>query len=543
MKNQRKEKPCFGIRVSGSVQCKENTAKILVRQIIITLLLNLFAVHSVISDVNLPGIFGDNMVLQCGMKLPVWGTADPGERVTVTINGNSAGTKTEEDGHWMVGMKKMEVGGPYEMNVRGNNTITFTNVMVGEVWVCSGQSNMQLAVRALKDIDDEVASADYPDIRLFTVDRVSKETPQFDFSGKRPEWILCSPETVLDFSAVAFFFGRELHEELDVPIGLINSSWGGSIAEAWTRFEILESDPELKPIVDNLDSVIAAYPKAKELYDKRIAEQQKARAEGKPVKEYILPPRGPGERDYPSGLYNAMIAPMIPYGIKGAIWYQGESNSVRAYQYRTLFPAMIRDWRKAWKQGNFPFLFVQLANWETDNVAVQGGWGSWPELREAQLMTLSVPKTAMAVIIDIGDESNIHPNNKWDVGNRLALGALHVAYGRDVIYSGPIYKSMKRKGNSIRLRFEHAADGLVTGDGGTLKGFTITGKDRVFYPAAARIESDEVIVTSNKVSEPVAVRYGWDDNPECNLFNSAGLPASPFRTDNWTGITEGKLKP
>ena len=440
-------------------------------------------------------------------------------------------------------MEKMEAGGPYKMIITGNNTITFTNVMIGEVWVCSGQSNMQWTVKATKGIDDEVASADYPDIRLFTVDRVSKETPQYDFSGKRPMWTPCNPKTVLDFSAVAFFFGRELHEKLNTPIGLIKSCWGGSVAEAWMRFETIESTPELKPIIDNLDSVIAAYPEAKERYDKKIAEQQKARAEGKAVKEYILPPRGPGERDYPSGLYNAMLAPMIPYGIRGVIWYQGESNSVRAHQYRTLFPTMIRDWRKAWKQGNFPFLFVQLSNWETDNVAVQRGWGSWPELREAQLMTLSVPNTAMAVTIDIGDESNIHPNNKWDVGHRLALGALHVAYGSDVIYSGPIYKSMKIDGNSIRLLFEHVSDGLGNGDGGSLRGFAIAGKNRVFYPAVARIESDEVIVTSNKVSEPVAVRYGWDDNPECNLFNSAGLPASPFRTDNWQGITEGKLKP
>ncbi len=256
-----------------------------------------------------------------------------------------------------------------------------------------------------------------------------------------------------------------------------------------------------------------------------------------------LPPRTPGERDYPSGLFNAMIAPMIPYGISGVIWYQGESNSVRARQYRTLFPAMINDWRRAWKQGNFPFLFVQLANWETDTIPVEGTWGSWPELREAQLMTLSLPNTGMAVTIDIGDSTNIHPNNKWDVGHRLALNALQIAYGRYIVKSGPIFTAMFRDGGRIRLRFRHIANGLVAGNMEPLKGFTAAGIDRVFYKAEARIEGNEVIVSSEEVTQPVAVRYAWDDNPENNLYNSAGLPASPFRTDDWPGITDGKLKP
>lgn len=496
-----------------------------------------------LSDVNMPGIFGDNMVLQRGMEAPVWGTAETNEIVTVTIDSLQYQTTAGIDGHWMVRLAAMEAGGPYEMTVSGNNTITFTNVLVGEVWVCSGQSNMAWPIDRVQNIEDDVASADYPDIRMITIDRVSKETPQTEFSGRKPVWIPCSPDTVGKFSAVAFFFGRELHRELKVPVGLIHSSWGGAVAEAWTGIETLRSHPELRPIVDNLDSLIITYPQAKALFEEKAEAWQKAREDSLPLPPMPLPPRAPGERDYPSGLFNAMIAPMIPYGIAGVIWYQGESNSVRARQYRTLFPAMISDWRRAWKQGDFPFLFVQLANWENDTIPVEGTWGSWPELREAQLMTLSLPNTGMAVTIDIGDSTNIHPNNKWDVGHRLALNALQTAYGRHIVKSGPIFTAMFRDGGSIKLRFRHIASGLVAGNMEPLKGFTTAGVDRVFHKADARIEGNEVIVSSEEAIQPVAVRYAWDDNPECNLYNSAGLPASPFRTDEWPGITDGKLKP
>ena len=507
------------------------------------LLITVFISSHAFSDVALPSIFGDNMVLQRSMKVPVWGTADPGEKVIVAINGKQTKTTTGKDGRWNVTLKKMNAGGPYEMTVSGNNTITFSNVLVGEVWVCSGQSNMQFSLANLKNIDDKINAADYPDIRLFSVDRISRTTPQYDFQGKQPEWVECTPETVKSFSAVGYFFGKEIHEELDVPVGLIHSSWGGSIAEAWTRLETLDSIPELRPITEDMESLAANYPKAKAEYDAKRAEQLQARSEGKTVTNFIIPPRGPETRDWPAGLFNAMIAPMIPYGIQGAIWYQGESNSARAHQYRTLFPAMISDWRKAWGQGNFPFIYVQLANWETDTIGGAEVWGSWPELREAQLMTLDLPKTAMAVTIDIGDPNDIHPNNKWDVGKRLALGALHVAYGRNILYSGPVFKSMRQKKNVISLNFKHCGNGLRTRNGEPLRGFEIAGKDKVFYEADARIEGNKVFVTSSNVSQPVAVRYAWDDNPVCNLYNSGGLPASPFRTDDWPCITEGKLKP
>jgi len=531
------------ITLSLCHQIRKSGLQTVLKLILLSALLTLSVAPAALPDVELPGVFGDNMVLQQGMKVPVWGTAESGEKVTVAINGRSRATKTGKDGTWMVKLKKMEAGGPYEMIVTGNNTLTFQNVMIGEVWVCSGQSNMAWTIDRIQNIDSEVSSANYPGMRMLTVNRISSETPLNDFPGEKPQWIQCDPETVKKFSAVAFFFGRKLHRDLDVPIGLLHSSWGGSVAEAWTNHEVLESKKELKPIIEDIELLKANYPRAKKQYDKQRAEQEKARAGGKQVNTYILPPRGPQTRDWPSGLYNAMLAPMIPYGIKGVIWYQGESNSVRARQYRTLFPAMIKNWRKAWKQGNFPFVFVQLANWETESTGVTGGWGSWPELREAQVMTLKQPKTAMAVTIDIGNPTNIHPNNKWDVGYRLALGALHTAYNKNIVYSGPMYKSMKKKKNTIRLKFSHSVDGLMTKNGGQLTGFEIAGKDHVFHTATAYIEDNEVVVTCQEVQQPKAVRYGWDDNPECNLYNLVLLPASPFRTDLWPGITEGNLKP
>jgi len=507
-------------------------------------LVEILSGYPALGDVTLPSIFGDNMVLQRGMKIPVWGTADSNELVTVTIDTVTVQKTAGRDGRWMLRLGKMEAGGPYEMTVSGYNSITFTNVMIGEVWVCSGQSNMAMTVASVQGIDEQVAQADFPNIRHFKVDNVSTEQPQFDFPGQKPSWVPCTPDTVGTFSAVAFFFGRELYQKLDVPIGLVHTSWGGSVAEAWTSRKTLESTPELRPIVENLDSLVAAYPEARIQYQKQHAEWQKAMADSvRPLPPMPLPPMGPGMNSYPSGLYNAMLAPMIPYGIAGVIWYQGESNSVRAHQYRTLFPAMITDWRRAWNQGDFPFLFVQIANWETDTIPVEGTWGSWAELREAQLMTLSLPNIGMAVTIDIGDAYNIHPNNKWDVGHRLALNALQKAYGRNIVASGPVYTAMYREGNAVRLRFRHIADGLVSKNDEPLTGFQIAGTDRVFHEAAARIAGTEVVVSSEAVPSPAAVRYGWDDNPSCNLFNTEGLPASPFRTDDWPCITEGKLKP
>jgi sialate O-acetylesterase len=491
------------------------------------------------ADVKLPAIIGENMVLQQEMKLPIWGTAKPGERVTVSIGGQHVSTTADDNGRWMVELEPMKAGGPLEMTITGENRITLHNILIGEVWICSGQSNMQWPVSKAANAETEIAQANYPEIRLFTVKRVVAERPLSDTKG---EWSECSPEAVKEFSAVGYFFGRRIHEELGVPVGLIHSSWGGTPAEAWTSRTALESDPEFKPILDRWAKILAEYPQAKQRYEKQLAqwklEAEKAKAEGKPAPRKPQSPIGPDHPHRPAGLYNGMIAPLIPYAIRGVIWYQGESNVSRAYQYRKLFPAMIQDWRRSWEQGDFPFLFVQLANYGRRQP--QPSESAWAELREAQLMALSLPKTAMAVIIDIGEANNIHPKNKQDVGGRLALAALAVAYGRDVVYSGPIYDSMSIEGDKIRIRFKHTDGGLVAKGEEGLKGFSIAGEDRKFVWAEARIENDTVVIWNDQVPHPVAVRYAWADNPECNLYNKAGLPASPFRTDDWPGVTVNK---
>jgi sialate O-acetylesterase len=422
------------------------------------------------------------------------------------------------------------------MTISGKNTITIKNIMVGEVWVCSGQSNMQMSVKSSANAEQEISAANYPDIRLFTVTRKVAAEPQSDCVGS---WTLCSPQTVPGFSAVAYYFGRKLHKTLDVPIGLIHTSWGGTPAEAWTRREILEKEADAAPILERYDDAVAKYPQAKKEYEQKLVEWkeavEKAKAEGEKVPPRPRAPFGPGHSHSPAGLYNAMIAPLIPYGVGGAIWCQGESNASRAYQYRKLFPAMIKNWHNDWGQGDFPFLFVQLANFMA--IDPEPAESMWAELREAQSMTLALPNTGMAVIIDIGEANDIHPKNKQDVGKRLALWALARSYGKELVYSGPIYKSMKIENDKVILYFDHVGGGLIAASDGPLKGFAIAGADRKFVWADAKINGDNIVVSSGEVSAPVAVRYAWADNPVCNLYNEEGLPASPFRTDNRPGIT------
>ena len=490
------------------------------------------------ADVKLPAVISDNMVLQQGRKLSIWGWAQPGEEVMVGVSWHSMkwAVVADKDGKWMFKILPPKTGGPYEMTISGKNTIKLKNIMVGEVWVCSGQSNMQMTVQSSNNPEQEIAAADYPNIRLFTVARKVATEPQSDCDGS---WTLCSPATVPGFSAVAYYFGRELHKKLDVPIGLIHTSWGGTPAEAWTKREALEKVADAAPILERYDDVMARYPKAMTEHKQKVNDwkkaAEKARAEGKKVPRAPRAPFGPEHHHSPAGLYNAMIAPLVPYNIGGAIWYQGESNASRAYQYRKLFPAMIRNWRSDWGLGDFPFLFVQLANFKA--VKPQPAESDWAELREAQLMTLALPKTGMAVIIDIGEANNIHPKNKQDVGRRLALWALSRNYGKKLVYSGPIYKSMRVMGNKIILDFKHIGGGLVAGGDEPLKGFAIAGMDREFVWADAKINGDSIVVSSDKVTAPIAVRYAWADNPVCNLSNKEVLPASPFRTDNWPGIT------
>ena len=496
---------------------------------------------AIFADVKLPAVIGDNMVLQRGKAAHIWGWAEPGEQIMVSASWRTMawGVTANKEGRWSFEMSPPKTAGPHEMTVSSKNTITINNILVGEVWVCSGQSNMQWSVGRAANPDQEIAAADYPKVRLFTVKRKVASEPQTDCEGS---WTMCSPETVPGFSAVGYFFGRELHKELNVPIGLIHTSWGGTPAESWTRRGALESVPDCAPILERFDEAMTKYPEAKKKYDESMIawkeNVKKAKAEGKKLPRRPGAPFGPGNPHSPAGLYNAMIAPLIPYSIGGAIWYQGESNAGRAYQYRKLFPAMITNWRKDWGQGNFPFLFVQLANFMA--VTPEPVDSAWAELREAQLMTLALPNAGMAVIIDIGEARDIHPKNKQDVGKRLVLWALGKTYGKKLTYSGPIYKSKRTEGNKITLEFEHVGGGLIASEGESLKGFAVAGADRKFVWADAKIEGDTVVISSDEVSEPAAVRYGWANNPVCNLYNKEGLPASPFRTDDWPGVTVDK---
>ena len=643
------------------------------------------------AEVRLPSIISDNMVLQQGLKVRIWGNANAGEPVTVTLDKKSSNTVADAQGRWHVWIGPLKAGGPFELTVKGANLIAIKNVLIGEVWVCSGQSNMEWPLVNTVGGAEAVAQANHPEMRLFTVTHHTSASPLTDLQGR---WVVTTPDEAAHFSAVGYFFGRELQQRLKVPVGLIDSSWGGTPAEAWTSHEALSSIPELKPILERYESSLNALPQTKETYARALAQWEeknlyidagnKGEALGyadpaasttdwsrmdlpqqietagllidgaiwfrkavdlpeswagkdlvlnlTPVDDhdvtyfngskigstgretpnsYMVPRRylvpgsqvhagrnvvavrvfdsageggfsrggamsiGPagateaeviplrGSWDYkvelalepkrpdwgsrpeavgvsnqnnPSVLYNAMLAPLVPFAIRGAIWYQGESNAGRAYQYRTLFPVMIRNWRRAWGH-EFPFYFVQLANWRAGKA--EPGESDWAELREAQAMTLREPQTGMAVTIDIGDENDLHPRNKLDVGRRLAAWALAGTYGQNVIPSGPLFDRYTIEGNKVRIRFKHGI-GLKTIDGGPIKGFAIAGEDRSFVWADAQIEGDSVIVSSPTILKPVAVRYGWADNPGANLYNKTGLPASPFRTDDWPGVTAAR---
>jgi sialate O-acetylesterase len=470
---------------------------------------------------NLPSIFGDHMVLQAGKDIQVWGWAQPGEDIRVQLGWHRERTTADENGRWQVAFPPREAGDNLKLKVKGDEErIVFEDVLIGEVWVCSGQSNMQWSVERSNNPNLEIEQAHYPEMRLFSVPRKVTAEPQQDCEG---EWVICSPETVAGFSAVGYFFGRDLHEDLDVPVGMIHSSWGGTPAESWTTLESVKADPIIAPVLEH--------------WENETKKHEDALAAWRDGGEQGDRPRSGTRNEWrPAGLYNAMIAPIVPYTIQGAIWYQGESNASRAYQYRTLFPTMIQDWHEAWDQGPFPFLFVQLANFTP--VLDDPADSDWAELREAQHMTLDkVENTGEAVAIDLGVPRDIHPRNKQEVARRLALSALANTYSQDIPYSGPVYTSMEKNGSEIILHFDHTDYGLQAYDQGRLEGFAIAGADANFVWADARIEGDTVIVSSDKVPDPAAVRYGWANNPVCNLYNGVGLPASPFRTDNWPGIT------
>jgi sialate O-acetylesterase len=496
------------------------------------------------AEIKLPALVSDGMVLQQGVKLKIWGTADAGEKITISFNGAHDGATADRNGRWLVRLGPFTAGGPFPMTITGKTTITLHDILVGEVWICSGQSNMEMTVGpgdtpglyayhnmpGVKDYQLALAQADYPKIRLFTVAKAVANAPLSDVLG---HWVAARADTVNDFSAVGYFFGRELFKTLNVPIGLIHTSWGGTIAEAWMSRSAVESDPDFKLSLDRGKDLLSAYPKVfqdfQTQFDRWMKDSEAAEAAGTQIPEAPKVPFDPRQNpNRTSALYNGMIAPITSYAIKGVIWYQGESNGDHPDSYRKLFPALIKNWRDSWAEGDFPFLYVQLPNFGVEGL-------KFVPIREAQLMTLSTPRTGMAVTIDIGDAGDIHPKNKQEVGHRLALAAQAIAYGQDVMYSGPIYDSMNVEQDMIRVHFKHVYNGLVakTWTKEIVLGFEIAGEDRRFVPAVATIEGDTIVVKSGGVPHPVAVRYAWAMNAFCNLYNQAGLPASPFRTDNW----------
>jgi len=642
------------------------------------------------AKVKLPPIFTSNMVLQQQSEVPFWGESSPNKIVRIYTSWNNKSIETTSDlkGRWKTIVSTPVYGGPYSIEIKEGNKLKLENVMIGEVWLCSGQSNMEMPLAGwgkIMNYEKEISAANYPNIRLFTVPKNISSKPLTDLTAQSGGWLPCSPKTVADFSAVAYFFGKNLYENKNIPIGLINSSWGGTYAEAWTSGESLKTMPDYRLAVDEMkhkeidtEMLKIQYKADSTRLNKQVLDADKGFLNGKPIwvannidetgwKSMRIPDKWENEglpnfdgvvwfrktidiptdwqnkklslnldmiddndityfngvkvgstdgwtmiRNYtipasivhagkavitvrvfdtggsggiygdatlmklsvtpdksismagnwlykigfnqnlikisdalvnwnnpnqPTVLYNAMINPLIPFTIKGAIWYQGEANSDKAYQYRELFPLLIKDWRKQWN-SDFPFYFVQLANYTAS--LPEPSEASWAELREAQLHTLHLNNTGMAVTIDIGDEKDIHPKNKQEVGRRLSLIARANTYNEDVFFSGPIYDSYRIEGNSIRISFKYADNGLKIPNGEILKGFAIAGLDHQFHWATAQIIGHDAIVTCKDVENPIAVRYAWAANPVCNLFNNADLPASPFRTDDWPGITSGK---
>ncbi len=474
------------------------------------------------AEVRLPKIFSNSMVLQQGMAAPVWGWADAGEKVTVSFAGQQKSATADPRGKWLVKLDAMPASkSPHELIVAGTNTLTIKDVLVGEVWLCSGQSNMALTVSSCLNFDTEKTAATNPLIRNFLVLQAESAVPLEDVTG---QWAVCSPDTVGQFSGAGYYFARAVTAALDAPVGIIASAWGSTRIEPWTPPEGFRAVPELKELSQIVDA-------------------------GGPKTE---PPHGKGPWK-PVRAFNGMIAPLIPYAIRGALWYQGEANGDEGVTYYHKTKALILGWRQLWAEGDFPFYFCQLANMRNYDSGVPGAGDGWARTREAQLMSLSIPNTGMAVVIDLGTDdenlpkgqANIHPKNKQDVGKRLALWALAKAYGKDIVYSGPLYEKCVVEGNKIRVSFTQVGGGLMVGEkkgldpvkdipGGKLKGFAVAGADKAWQWADAVIDGNTVVVQSDKVATPVAVRYAFAMNAEgLNLYNKEGLPASPFRTDNW----------
>ncbi len=484
------------------------------------------------AELKMSSVFGDHMVLQQKQPIRIWGWTDPNQSVSVEFASQNAVTTADNDGRFQLNLDPVAAGGPYTLTVKADETKTFQDVLVGEVWLCSGQSNMQFAVSSSNDPDLETLTANYPNIRLISVAQVGTQEPQNDFNGA---WTACSPETVGSFSAVGYFFGRQLNQTLDVPIGLIDTAWGGSACEAWVRRDLFTDKDLYGPLMDRWENTEATYdPDVAVTAWKKRVEKWKVDKKGRQPRA----PRNPLTGQHrPANLYNGVLKPVLGYTIKGAIWYQGEHNASRAYQYRDLFPLMIQSWRDEWAQGDFSFYWVQLADFRAEQP--EPADSDWAELREAQTMTMNkLANTGEAVILNLGEAADIHPKNKQDVAKRLARWALAKDYGIDVVCHSPLYKSLEIKGDRILVTFVHTGGGLDTFDVTAPIGFAIAGDDRSFVSASARIvDRDTIEVWSDSVSTPVAVRYAWADNPVCNVQNREGLPVTPFRTDSWPGTT------
>jgi sialate O-acetylesterase len=504
----------------------------------------LFAVNVALADVKLASPFTDHMVLQYNMAVPVWGTASPGEKVTVKFGKQVKTTTAGTAGKWMVKLNKLKPGGPFILSITGNNKILLTDVYAGDVWLCSGQSNMDMTVAredrywcGVFNEKEEVAGANYPLIRVFDTDFAPSAEPLTEVPGK---WEVISPKTVGHVSAAAYFFARDLQKRIRIPIGLITTAFGASTAEAWTRKEALEANPRLKYLADNFKakmdkynadtSAKAAYVAAREKW--KIAAAA-AKAAGK---DELRAPKNPDpvrDQHNASVLWNGMVAPLIPYAIKGEIWYQGESNSPTANIFAEINQTMIKDWREQWGQGIFPFIYVQLANIGKTVEDMPAKGGQEAVKREQQMLNLSIPNTAMVCAIDNADPLNmlnVHCKNKQAIGHRLALAAEAITYHINTPYSGPLYEKMQVEGSSIRVNFKHTDGGLMTRNG-KLEGFAIAGVDKKFVWANAKIEGNTIVVSSPDITKPVAVRYAWGNNPPTSLYNGANLPAPPFRTD------------
>ena len=503
------------------------------------------------AELKLPAIIGDNMVLQQKQANPIWGWDTPGTEVTVTFGNQTKKAKADDKGKWTVALDALPANAtPATMTFKGTTSAEAKNVLVGEVWLCSGQSNMGFNVVSNWGADLEILASKNDQIRLISVPNVGTQELQDDFKGK---WDVCGPETVGGFSAVGYFFGRQLQQTLQVPVGLIDNSWGGSAAEAWVKRDVIDADPRFKAVMDNWkkieatynhDQVLAKYAEQKKAWE---AKRDAAKAAGE---DPPAAPRAPQNQlkgqGRPGNLYAGCLHPVIGYGIKGAIWYQGESNAGRAYQYNELMTLMISEWRKDWKQGDFPFYFVQLADYMAEKP--EPGDSAWAELRESQTKTMNTLKnTGQAVIIDLGEANDIHPKRKIEVAGRLARWALVKDYGITTIpHRSPEYKSIEIKGDKAVVSFDHIGGGagLRTVDVNELKGFAICGEDKKWVWGTAKFlpggTKTKVEVSAPGVTKPVAVRYAWSDNPVCNIVSQEGLPLTPFRSDDFPMITQPK---